>query len=115
LELVSLPGALSLPGTPLTRFWDASKQKQEDDFILSEIALPSRVPPDHGRSPVAGGAMQAVLDDGKWYIKNHGTGSEELYDFEMDHFERENLVSDPAGSQTLLKMRQTLAAVNRNR
>ena len=59
--------------------------------------------------------MQAVLADGKWYIKNQGTGREELYDFESDPFEEYDLALDPSSSQTLQTMRQTLDKLNRAR
>jgi hypothetical protein len=57
--------------------------------------------------------MQAVLADGKWYIKNQGTGEEELYDFEADPFEQYDLALDAAHGQTLQKMRQTLDMLTR--
>jgi hypothetical protein len=52
--------------------------------------------------------MQALLQDGKMYIRNLGDGSEELYDFQADPMEEVNLVDSLEESSLLHDMRKTL-------
>jgi arylsulfatase A-like enzyme len=109
LNLVTPKGSSSIPGSSLTRYWSPSDDKpKEASAILSEISAPCRVPPDHGRSPVSSGKMQALLEGGKMYIKNLGNGREELYDFESDPNEQTNLVETMEGARLLPEMRRRL-------
>jgi arylsulfatase A-like enzyme len=100
-----------LPGRSLARHWRRGGEPGEDDYILSEIAAPCRTPPDHGRSPVAGGRMQALLNAGKMYIKNLGTGTEQLYDFTDDPSEEFDLIGNPENKKIAEKMRHTLQKI----
>ena len=57
--------------------------------------------------PASRGTMQSVILDGVHYILN-GDGSEELYDFETDVAETENLVDRPERRETLDQARRVL-------
>ncbi|MEX2561013.1 MAG: sulfatase, partial [Pirellulales bacterium] len=58
--------------------------------VISQIATPSRYPPDHGRSPVAGGPMQSITLEGMKYIRQ-GDGVELLYRLDADPREEHDL------------------------
>jgi arylsulfatase A-like enzyme len=108
IELTGIQEASPLPGTSLVRTWDKSGSREGNAPIFAEIVAPCRVPPDHGRSPVAAGPMRAVFSEGKMYIRNLGNGQEELYDLEDDPNEKINLVQMVENESTIRKMRETL-------
>jgi arylsulfatase A-like enzyme len=109
LDLVGPRGPHPIPGASLSRYWE-----EEDvgdlaaSMILSEIAAPCPVPPDHGRSPVAGGQMKSLTEGGRRYILHLGNEREELYDFENDQSELDDLSRDPQNRVALQQMRQSL-------
>ena len=79
-----------------------------EDFVLAEIAAPSRIPPDQGRSPVSDGAMKSLILTGQQYIQNLGNGQEELYDLEHDPSEKTDLSGLPENELVLEYFRQSL-------
>jgi arylsulfatase A-like enzyme len=86
MGLTGAPDSASLPGRSLERLWSlptASKMP-----VISEISKGINLPP---WQPISKGSMRSVVLDGVHYILN-GDGSEELYDFERDEAESQNLV-----------------------
>ncbi|MGW8179480.1 MAG: sulfatase-like hydrolase/transferase, partial [bacterium] len=109
LDLAGREGDHPIPGASLSRYWgEPGATELGADVILSELAAPCRIPPDHGRSPVAAGQMKAVLQNGKMYIKNYGSGREELYDYELDRDEQADLAQSMESEEILCDMRRYL-------
>ena len=95
-------------GSSLSRWWRAKAEHAEvDAAIVSEIATPAKFPPDHGRSPVAGGALSSIIADGMKYIRS-AAGAEELYDLNRDPQELEDLAAREAAPSTLDRLRARL-------
>lgn len=92
MDLIGADKEHRFPGSTLARYWKRNAELDlANEFLLSEIKAPSRIPPDHGRSPISNGPMQAIIFNGTQYIKNLGNGSEELYDFIGDPEETHDL------------------------
>jgi len=116
LDLAGHESAHPIPGASLSRYWgEPGATELVADVVLSELDAPCRIPPDHGRSPVAAGRMKAVLQNGKMYIKNYGSGREELYDFELDRDEQADLVQAIESEGILRDMRRYLDQSTRER
>jgi arylsulfatase A-like enzyme len=110
MELIGVRESRTFPGSSLSRYWQsAGKEEGDSAFLLSEITSPSRIPPDHGRSPVSEGPMKALVLGGKQYIKNYGSGVEELYDFFLDPGEVSDLAHAAEFQYDLQQSRRALA------
>ena len=78
-----------LPGRSLDRLWTSPAPNAEPAApVFSDISKGINLPP---WQPVSKGRMQSVVLDGVHYILN-GDGSEELYDFDRDPQETQNLI-----------------------
>ena len=106
LELVNVDRS-ALPGRSLTRFWSGGDATP--DTIVNGIVKVDNQPAWY---PVSQGDLNSVAFDGWRYIRNEGTGAEELFDFEHDVLERWNLVGSTKADSLLPKYRAALAAVN---
>lgn len=100
---------VSFPGTSLTRYWDGTHDSPLDvsGVLLSEV---NRVPNVPEWFPVAKGDMKSMVFGGMHYIRN-GDGSEELYDFENDPAEKQNLVDSEEARQIVQRFRTSLETV----
>ncbi|OHB75868.1 MAG: hypothetical protein A2W31_17570, partial [Planctomycetes bacterium RBG_16_64_10] len=94
-------------GRPLTDCWADGRPDRPVAGVVSEIALPAKFPPCHGRSPIARGAMKSIRTGPIKYIRS-ATGAEELYDLETDPGEQHNLVAAPAWRPQLERLRTEL-------
>ena len=72
--------------------------------LLSEVSAGTGVPEWY---PTAKGEIKSLVLDGKHYIKNVD-GSEELYHWETDPWEKQNLANSEGDSQDLIKFRLSL-------
>ncbi|MGE0126706.1 MAG: sulfatase [Blastocatellales bacterium] len=77
------------PGQTLTRFWarPGSVENGAENPRLCSVRQAPEVPEWY---PVSKGDMSSLVREGYRYIRN-GDGREELYDFEQDPWERNNL------------------------
>lgn len=92
LELLNLESKSTFPGASLSRYWTAPKgdQAQGNDMLLSEEW-----------------EMKSLISNNLHYVRNE-TGAEELYDYEQDPFELQNLAASKEGRIVLQQFRQAL-------
>ncbi len=94
IDLAGLTGDNVFPGASFARFWqDGSEGKFVTKPPYSEFLVVERVP-RMWRSSWPGytsGIQSVVLDDGRHYIR-YGEGGGELYDFDRDPEEKDNLI-----------------------
>jgi arylsulfatase A-like enzyme len=111
LDLVGVEES-PLPGTSLACCWRPAKSeamRHTSPVLCFAVPIPAPYTrPDHGRSPVAGGKLISLLQEGKYYIRNLDTGKEELYDFADDPHDEHDLARSPEGQRWLRRSRQTL-------
>ncbi|MGE0126705.1 MAG: sulfatase-like hydrolase/transferase [Blastocatellales bacterium] len=93
----------SFPGQTLTRFW-ARPDSAESGSGVPVLSTVRRVPGVPEWYPVSKGDMSSLVSEGYRYIKN-GDGSEELYDFDRDVWEKNNLASRPDSRSLLERFR----------
>ncbi len=93
------------PGRSLTRLWNgtADSSATASDTLRSELQYAHNLP---DRYAVSKGDMEAVVFGGLRYIRN-GDGTEELYDFHRDPWERRNLTGQE-DDQTVQRFREAL-------
>lgn len=77
----------SFPGRSLARLWGQRAQAGGQDTLLSEVDWAPRLP---ANTPVSRGNMRSVVLDG-WRLIRDGKGGLELYDFDHDTAEVNNL------------------------
>jgi arylsulfatase A-like enzyme len=79
------------PGQTLARYWGppANLVASYQEPLLSEVKYAAGNP---AWFPISKGDMRSLVFQGTRYIKN-GDGAEELFDFEKDPWERQNLAS----------------------
>ena len=68
-----------LPGQSLAALW-----RDSSAVVSPAIAEVRRQTNPLGTYPTASGALSAVFDERSYYIRNHGTGGEELFDYATD-------------------------------
>lgn len=110
LDLTGMPAHGALPGRSLARLWsgDDPGVRSTADTLLASVQRVWNLP---GFYPAMQGDMHSVLFGGLRYIKNLGTGGEELYDFETDTLELHDLAGTPRGRAALPAYREALAAL----
>ena len=89
IALTGASGGGQLPGRSLDRLWILPSAPSMP--VISEISKGINLPP---WVPISKGPMQSIVLDGVHYILN-GDGSEELYDFDHDPAEAQNLIGRP--------------------
>ena len=111
VNLLGLQGETPFPGRSLARLWsDPSEHAGPDDgeTVFSELPSPNPSDPNQGRSPAHRGPLISLAEDRFSYIRNEGTGSEELFDERDDPRELTNLVAKDAMKPTLQRFRARL-------
>lgn len=90
LDLVGLNRASPIPGQSLRRHWSANTQTAgpQSEMLLSEVERVYQFPPWY---PAMKGPMKSLVSNNFHYIKNLGDGREELYDYEKDPEEVDEL------------------------
>ncbi len=105
LDLLAATDDARFPGFSLAGFWRSENAAPADAVVVMEA---TRRPFGNEKwYPLMKGGIQSVVAEGYQYLKN-GDGTEELYDFENDLEETVNLVTSPAHSATLARLRRLL-------
>lgn len=104
LDLVGLPG--KLPGTSWRPLWENLKGQHSStlDQLPVYAVLRPLIPPLQGNF-----FLDAVVFDRWWYIRDN-SGGEELYDWQSDPQEVNNLARQPEYAEVLAQLRTLLAA-----
>lgn len=87
-----------IPGNSLRAHWEESADTGGRDTLLSHIRKLINQP---DWWPASGGDLLSIVAGRFRYIRNEETGREELFDFEVDREERQNLVDTPEGRAEL--------------
>jgi arylsulfatase A-like enzyme len=106
---VSLPDvAHPFPGKSLSRFWGPGQESAvATDTLLQEVNYDSGLPRN---TPVSKGPMRAVVLEGDRMIRG-GDGTEELFEFDRDPWERHNLADTAAAAPRLERLHAALKAI----
>ena len=108
MDIVGLGRATPFPGESLARYWnEGSAVNSAESPLLAEISQSIRA---EAWEPSSRGDMKALIVGGMHYIRN-GDGSEELYDYELDPAENDNLASGADSEKTLGGFRASLGAL----
>jgi arylsulfatase A-like enzyme len=105
LDLLAATDDTRFPGFSLAGFWRSENAAPADQVVLMEATR--RQFGAEKWYPLIKGGIQSVVAEGYQYLKNED-GTEELYDFENDLEETVNLVTSPAHSATLARLRSLL-------
>jgi len=98
-------GGARFPGRSLAEYWrQPNMATGTRAALLSEISKGINLPP---WVPASRGAMQSVIAGGMHYIR-HADGTEELYDFERDVAERDDISGRPDVRNALEESRLAL-------
>jgi arylsulfatase A-like enzyme len=111
-DLLGLKDPSPFPGRSLASLWrDASGATAPgaNDPVISELAAPNPVDPNHGRSPARRGPLISVVDGDFVYIRNQKDGSEELYNERDDPRELTNRAGSAAYQPILARFRSRLS------
>ncbi|MCC6420216.1 MAG: sulfatase [Gemmataceae bacterium] len=110
LDLAGLTWRGRFPGQSLTRHWESGTAGSAAAPVLCLVHDGGQNDPnEHRCSPVARGSMVSLFLDGKHYIRNLGDGREELYCFDGDPGEQNDLAGTPAGQALLPRYREAVA------
>lgn len=108
VDVVAEPSAF--PGESLASEWGRARAAGSPDRrtpVLSELTRPPGGMPSW--YPISKGDMDAIVYQGVRYIRS-GDGTEELYDLEVDPWERQNVAADGRHQTELDAARRNLAA-----
>ena len=113
VDLLGINANYQFPGRSLSRFWINGNDKIPNQMpLLSEVKKwlgPTRW------LPSSKGSMKALIFQGVKYIKNEGTGEEELYDLRSDPEELINLAGSQGDQKTLQWFRSSLSVMLQNK
>jgi len=98
-----------IPGTSLSRWWDMAPgiNNEEPSSLLSEVNYSAYLPAFY---PVSGGDLKSLATPHFHYIRN-ADGSEMLFDWEDDYFERRNVATTAEGAACIEYFRRTLETI----
>ncbi len=100
-----------LPGRSLAKYWrEPNGHRESTRPLLAEVSKGINTPP---WLPVSKGPMKSVIDGGFHYIR-HSDGHEELYDFERDTAELDNLADRTDARPALERSRRALDSIGRS-
>jgi arylsulfatase A-like enzyme len=109
LDLAAVGAGAELPGESMRALWSAPADSVGPDgssppALLSELTFNTF---SNARDPIRKGPMQSLVQGKLHYIRN-GDGREELYDFEADPGELEDLARSGAGEPRLRQLRRMM-------
>lgn len=110
LDLLNLETASPFGGSSLKRYWQDAPHAGDwmNTVLLSELQGSSEtLPPSY---PVSQGDLKSLLNQQYHYIWS-AAGSEELYDWQRDPWEQNNLATTANGPRILGEMRDSLAGL----
>ncbi|MCI0460887.1 MAG: sulfatase-like hydrolase/transferase [Gemmataceae bacterium] len=108
LDLAGLSAPKTFPGRSLARYWTTEAGGTAETPVLCVVFTWGTSSDEDRCSPVARGSLASIFMEGKYYIRNLGDGSEELYDFANDPQEQNNLVRSAEGQALLPRYREAL-------
>jgi hypothetical protein len=100
-----------IPGHTLRAHWEDPAAAGDRDTLLSHIRTLINQPEWW---PASQGDMLSLVRGKYRYIRNLGSGQEELFDFEADVEERRDLAGTPEGRRELPAFRSALQAFTRS-
>jgi arylsulfatase A-like enzyme len=108
-DLSGLAAGSPFPGRSLSRLWRRSGGEDATaagslEGAISELSAPNPSVPSRGRSPAARGPLVSLAEGDYVYIRNEGTGREELFNSREDPRE----LTSRAGVQALQPMLERL-------
>jgi arylsulfatase A-like enzyme len=104
VDLIGLSGDSPFPGRSLAAYWGPAGRQGSEDLILSEVSQVSGHP---GWFPVSQGDIKSLTYGGLRYIRN-GNQTDQLFDFDRDIWEVNNLASTERGIELLERYRGLL-------
>ncbi len=104
--LLGLGDRSPFPGQRLDAFWSRDKYGGDPSPVLMEVAHQSRLAPT-AILPASVGSVEAVLGEGKVFIRNRN-GREELYDLIADPHDLTNQIDFAPLQPTVQKLRDRL-------
>jgi arylsulfatase A-like enzyme len=109
IDLLGVDDSGSFPGGSLARYWQESNENRvsEDAVLISESRRRSFGVQTY---PLNKGNMISLVGFGYHYITSKGAG-DELYDFNTDQAEEQNLVGSENGQWIIEKFKPTLKTV----
>jgi len=106
VDLLDVEGDSRFPGRSLSRYWQATSHQDNggEEALLSEVNHASGNP---AWFPISKGDMKSLVLESTRYIKN-GDAVEELYDFDKDPWEKQNLARLDKSGETLGRFQSLL-------
>jgi arylsulfatase A-like enzyme len=102
-QVLRLEDSSFFPGDSLTRYWDESAQNDKyDEPVISEMYGGFGEP----WYPIAKGNLKSLVLP-RYHLIRNGDGGTELYDFEKDPFELQNLANTSRSAQILNEFNNT--------
>jgi arylsulfatase A-like enzyme len=112
VDLLGLKNQSPFPGRSLASLWRdpmAATSSDANHLVVSELAAPNPVDPNHGRSPARRGPLVSVADGDFVYIYNQKDRLEELYNEREDPRELTNRAGSEAYGPILNRFRARLS------
>ncbi len=100
------PGAL--PGSSLSALWQSPKPQANWPYPVSELAQTDIIAPAdrvvEGKIPIATNGWMKSLVTPRWHLIRHQEFGDQLYDWTNDPKESTNLIKQPEGRATALRL-----------
>lgn len=113
VDLIGLDAQVRFPGASLSRYWGSARTFANGEIpkLFAEVLIGDDKPKWFPESwPVDKGSMQSFVNEGHHYVK-YGDGSEELFNFENDPEEKDDLADFEEYQARLEQMRLAVKTV----